>query len=235
MLKRDVAPSATKLVTVVCATLTALAATTSCSGSPSQQPPSTALTAVRDYARALSDGENKAAYALMSPEYRERVSFETWQKNVADNPQEASEAARRLARVRDDADLLALQQHSSQPLQLTEQNGRFYIASEPIELYEQSTPRAALRSFIEAFTRKRYDVIMRLMPEADKEGVTTDTLARDFGHNARDDIARMLSQLVPNLNAPIEVHGDRATMPYAHHHRVQFLLEAGRWRIVEPQ
>src|ERR1700712_700476 len=112
MLKRDVAHvpmSATKLVIVALATLLSLASCASCSGSLSQPPPSTAIKALRDYARALSDGENRAAYALMSPEYRQRVSFAAWQKNVADNPQEASEASHRLGRVRDEADVLALQ------------------------------------------------------------------------------------------------------------------------------
>jgi hypothetical protein len=73
------------------------------------------------------------------------------------------------------------------------------------------------------------------MPEADKEGVTSETLTQHFGHAARDQIARMLSQLVPNIDAPIEQHAQYATMPYAEHRRVTFVLEHGRWRIQAPQ
>jgi hypothetical protein len=229
MLKRDVAMSTTKLGIV------AVAALLSCCGSLSQSPPSTADKVVRDYARALSEGDNRAAYELMSPEYRARVSFATWQKNVADNPQEVSEASRRLGRVRGPADLAALQHSAHEPVQLTQAAGQWYLASEPIEFYDQATPRAALRSFIAAFSRKRYDIILRLMPEADKEGVTSETLTQHFGHGARDDIARMLSQLSPHVDAPIEEHAEHATMPYAEHRRVQFVLEQGRWRIREPQ
>jgi len=229
MLKRDVASGATKLGIV------AVAALVSCCASLAQPQPSTADKVVRSFARALSEGENRAAYELMSPDYRARVSFEAWQKNLADNPQEVSEASRRLARIRNETDVRALEQSPRDPLVLTQQQGRWYIAKEPIELYDQATPRAALRSFVAAFTRKRYDVILRLMPEADKEGVTSETLTQHFGHAARDEIARMLSQLAPNIDAPIEQHAAHATMPYGQHRRVTFLLEQGRWRIQSPQ
>jgi hypothetical protein len=229
MLNRDVASGATKLGIVAATVLV------SCCTSLSQPQPSTADKVVRDYARALSEGENRAAYDLMSPEYRAGVSFQTWQKNLTDNPQEVSEASRRLGRVRNQDDVRALEQNKREPLALTQDEGRWYIAKEPIELYDQSTPRAALRSFVAAFTRKRYDVILRLMPEADKEGVTSETLTQHFGHAARDQIARLLSQLVPNIDAAIEQHEQHATMPYAEHRRVTFLLEQGRWRIQAPQ
>jgi hypothetical protein len=171
----------------------------------------------------------------MAPAYRARVSFDTWQKNVADNPQEVSETSRRLSRVRGPHDIRALQDNTREPLQLSQDEGRWYLATEPIEFYDQSTPRAALRSFIAAFTHKRYDVILRLMPDADKEGVTSETLTQRFGHGARDEIARLLSQLAPNVDAPIEAHEQYATMPYAEHRRVLFVLERGSWRIQEPQ
>lgn len=225
MLKRDVATGTTKLGIV------AVAALLSCCGSLSQPQPSTADKVVRDYARALSEGENQAAYALMSPAYRARVSFDAWQKNVADNPQEVGEASRRLGRVRGPQDIRALQDNP----RLSQEAGHWYIASEPIEFYDQSTPRAALRSFIAAFTHKRYDVILRLMPDADKEGVTSETLTQRFGHGARDEIARLLAQLAPHVDAAIEAHQTHATMPYAEHRRVLFVLEKGLWRIQEPQ
>lgn len=229
MLKRDVASGGTKLGIV------AIAALVSCCASLSQPPPSTADSVVRSFARALSEGEERAAYELMSPAYRARVSFETWQKNLADNPEEVSEASRRLSRVRSQDDVRALEHNAHDPLVLTQEAGHWYIATEPIELYDQSTPRAALRSFVAAFTRKRYDVILRLMPEADKESVTSETLAQHFGNDARDEIAQLLSQLTPHLDAPIEQSERHATMPYAGHRRVSFVLEQGRWRIQAPQ
>jgi hypothetical protein len=65
--------------------------------------------------------------------------------------------------------------------------------------------------------------------------VTTETLEQNFGHAGRDEIERLLAQLREHVNAPIEEQGDRATMPYAQHRRVQFVREADRWRIEEAQ
>lgn len=230
MVKRDVAAGMTKLLAV------ATAASMSCCSSLTQQPPPTADKVVREYARALSDGDFTAAYALMSPAYRRRMSFDTWHSHIAANPQEVGETSRQLSRVRTQAELRALQQRRrDRPLELQKHDGRWYIAAEPIEFYDQTTPRAALRSFIAAFAHKRYDVILRIMPEADKEGVTTETLIKSFGHAARNEMARLLSQLRPSLDNPIEAQDDHATMPYADHRHVQFVRERGRWRIVEPQ
>jgi hypothetical protein len=211
----------------------ALALVSACA--PQAEPPRTAHAAVRDFARALGDGESAKAYALMSPEYRQRVSYDVWQKNFDANPQEVSEAEQRLHRVRGPTELQALLQHTDgATLALVQHAGRWYIASDEIDFYDQSTPRAALHSFVAALTRKRYDVVLRLTPEADKESVTNESMQASFGHAARDDVARLLSQLRAHLTDPIEIDGDRATLPYAEHKRVQFVREAGRWRIEDP-
>lgn len=229
-MKWDVTIRVTRLCVV------ATTALLSCCGGLSQQQPQTPDKVVRAYARALADGEPAEAYVLMSPAYRARVSFPAWKRQLDANPQEVSEAGRRLSRVRNAADLAALQRRrANKPLQLVKQGERWYIAAEPIEFYDQSTPRAALRSFVAAFAHRRYDVVLRLMPETDKESVTSESLGQSFGHAARSEIARLMAQLRPNLDQPIEVHGNSATMPYAEHRRVQLALEKGRWRIVEPQ
>jgi hypothetical protein len=202
---------------------------------PTSSPPRTATEVVRAFANALSDGQADAAYALMSPEYRQHVSLATWKARFDANPQEVSEAGQRLHHVRGPADLQLLQHRSETPLELAQADERFYIASEQIDFYDQSTPRAALHSFVAALGRKRYDVVLRLTPERDKEGVTSENMEASFGHAARDDIARLLSQLRPHLEDPIEVDGDSATMPYAEHKRVQFVREQSRWRIEDPE
>ena len=203
---------------------------------PAAKPPQTAADAVREFARALSDGSAARAYELMAPEYRRRVSLAAWQKSFEENPEEVSEASNRLAHVRSAADLENQLAHADgATLKLEQQADRWYIASEEIEFYDQSTPRSALRSFVAALTRRRYDVILRLTPEADKEGVTTDSMAIHYGHAARSDIERLLSQLRAHLDNPIEIQEDRAIMPYAEHKRVSLIHQSGRWRIEQPE
>jgi hypothetical protein len=200
------------------------------------KPTQSADDVVREFRRALSDGQASAAYALMSPEYRQQVSLASWQKNFDANPQEVGEAENRLAHDHAPAELHAIVRRSDgAALELVQHAGRWYVASEEIEFYDQSTPRAALRSFIAALTRKRYDVVLRLMPDADKETVTNESMETSFGHVARDEVERLLSQLRAHVEDPIESTGERATMPYAEHKRVQFVRQAGRWRVEDPE
>ena len=56
-----------------------------------------------------------------------------------------------------------------------------------------------------------------------------------YGHAARSDIERLISQLRPHLSNPIELQGERAIMPYAGHKRATLLRESGRWRIEQPE
>lgn len=191
-------------------------------------PPRTAADVVRDFAQALSDADAARAYALMAPEYRQRVSLADWQKRFEQNPEEVAEAGARLSHVRSASADGAIPH-------VIESQGGFYVASDEIEFYDQSSPRAALHSFVAAFTRRRYDVVLRLTPEADKEGVTTDSLALRYGHAGRSELERLLSQLRAHLEDPIEVEGARAIMPYAGHKRASLILEGGRWRVEQPE
>jgi len=188
------------------------------------------------FARALSDGKPEAAYALMSSEYRRRVSFAAWQKTLVENAQEAIEIGNALAHRQGRADVQALVHDADgQEVRLKREGKRWLIASDLMEFYDQSTPRAALHAFVHAMQRKRYDVVLRLMPDADKEGVTTASMDKAWGHDSGDEVERMLSQLRSHQDDAIEVVGNRATMPYADRSRVQFLREGGRWKIEDPE
>lgn len=191
---------------------------------------------MQQFARALSDGKPALAYGLLSNEYRQRVSLAQWQQQLEGNPQEVSEAANQLAHIQSAAEVRATLRHGDgSSVELVQRDGQWWIASELVEFYDQSTPRAALHAFVAALQRRRYDVVLRLMPAAEKEGVTIETMERAFGYASRDEMERLVTQLRPHLNDPIEVTGEHAALPYAEHRRVQFVKEAGLWRIESPQ
>jgi hypothetical protein len=101
--------------------------------------------------------------------------------------------------------------------------------------YDQSTPRAALRSFIRALEQRRSDVIMRLIPSTEKEGITLKRLEQAWSGKGRDEIERIVNNLNNHLNNPIERVGKRATMPYGEYFSVEFVLEGKRWKIEKPE
>ena len=214
--------------------VSALVVSAGCASGPRE--PQGAEAALLAFARALSDGKAEASYAMMSSEYRSRVSFARWAKALEGNSAEAIEIGNALSHRQGDARVVALLHGvDGHDIQLQREGERWVIASDVMEFYDQSSPRAALQSFVHAMQRKRYDVVLRLMPDADKEGVTTESMSKAWGHEAGDDVARMLGELSAHVDDPIEIAGNRATMPYADRKRVQFLKEDGRWKIEDPE
>jgi hypothetical protein len=51
----------------------------------------------------------------------------------------------------------------------------------------------------------------------------------------RESVERMLSALREHLDDPIEVVGNRATMPYGEHARVQLVREGNAWKVEDPE
>ncbi|APR75337.1 Hypothetical protein A7982_00683 [Minicystis rosea] len=134
-----------------------------------QQGPSDTL---RAYAAALQDARVDDAYRLLSEEAKRNMSIEAFRRAVKENPQDATEIARALSRPASDPVVSAtVTLPSGDELLLVYEGGRWRIDASAVELYGQATPRQAIVGFLRAFERKRYDVILRYVPDADREGL----------------------------------------------------------------
>jgi hypothetical protein len=149
---------------------TLVLALSGCSGGAIvQQAPSDTL---RSYAQALEQGRVDDAYRLLSDEARRSMSLEAFRRAVRENPQEVAEIARSLARPTADPVVTAtVSLPSGEELLLVYEGGKWRIDAAAVDLYGQATPRQALVGFLRAFDRKRYDVVLRYVPDAEKEGM----------------------------------------------------------------
>jgi hypothetical protein len=225
-------PTARVTAALACALTCMLAL--GCASSPT--PPPTPEAAVRAFARALNRAKFDEAYALMSSDYRKRVSLAQWKKRLTENPQETLDVSNALSGARNAADQRAVIAYDDgEQIELRREGDHWYLASNVVDFYDQSTPRAALRAFVSAMERKRYDVVMRLIPSADKEGITTERMEKAWTGEERESVERMLSVLREHIEDPIEVIGNHATMPYGEHARVQFVREGNDWKIEDPE
>ncbi len=192
-------------------------------------------TTVREFSEALRDSRPRDAYALLSDDYRQRVTFEEFEAYLTDHPDEARDIATLLTRIDGDAEVSAVVRYADgQELTLVQEDGVWRIAGNPANLYDQSTPRAAVRSFVRAMERRRYDIVLRLVPNASREGMDEARLRESFEGEGREEIERLLASLRANLDNPIEEVGDRATMSYGEGAAVQLVLEEGLWKIEDP-
>ncbi|HSN98387.1 MAG TPA: hypothetical protein VLS89_08815 [Candidatus Nanopelagicales bacterium] len=134
-----------------------------------QQGPNDAL---RAYSRALQEGRVEDAYRLLSDEARRSMSLEAFRRAVKENPEDVREIARAIARPSTEPVVTAtVTVPNGEEIQLVYEGGKWRLDAAAVDLYGQSTPRQALLGFLRAFDRKRYDIILRYVPDAEKEGL----------------------------------------------------------------
>lgn len=127
---------------------------------------------LRAYAHALEQGRIEDAYALLSAEAKRTMSLEAFRRAVQENPEDAMEIARAISRPTGDPVVTAtVTVPNGEELLLLYEDGTWRIDAAAVDLYGQATPRQALIGFLRAFERKRYDVVLRYVPDVEKEGL----------------------------------------------------------------
>jgi hypothetical protein len=136
-----------------------------------QQGPSDTL---RAYAQALEQGRVDEAYRLLSDEAKRSMSLDAFRRAVRENPADVIEIARAISRPASDPVVSAtVSLPNGDELVLIFEGDRWRLDAAAVDLYGQATPRQALAGFLRAFDHKRYDVIMRYVPDAEKQGVAS--------------------------------------------------------------
>jgi hypothetical protein len=143
-----------------------------CSGNAVvQQGPSDTL---RAYAQALEQGRVDEAYRLLSDEAKRSMSLDAFRRAVKENPADVLEIARAISRPASDPVVSAtVSLPNGDELVLIFEGGQWRLDAAAVDLYGQATPRQALAGFLRAFEHRRFDVIMRYVPDAEKQGVAS--------------------------------------------------------------
>jgi len=198
-------------------------------GTPKAEDPQSIL---RSYSRALEEGRAEDAYRMLSEEARRGISLEAFRRMVKDNPEEVREIAKALARPTATPVVTATVTSSNgQELQLVLENGKWRVEATAIDLYAQDTPRHAIQGFVRAVDRKRYDVVLKFVPDSHKEGLDPSKLKTAWEGHDKEEIEQVVSSLKQALpTASIEETGDRATMAYGAG-TMQLVRERGLWKI----
>ena len=187
---------------------------------------------LRAYSHALEEGRSDDAYRLLSDEARRGISLEAFRRMVKDNPEEVREIAKSLERPTATPVVTATVTSSNgQELQLVLEGGQWKVEGAAIDLYAQDTPRHAIQGFVRAVERKRYDVVLKFVPDAHKEGLDPAKLKTAWEGHDKEEIEQVVSSLKQALpSASIEETGDRATMAYGAG-TMQLVRERGLWKI----
>jgi hypothetical protein len=190
---------------------------------------------LRDYSLALEGGRAADAYALLSSESKKSISFEQFQRILKENPEEARELAQSLQRPqvappRVTATVTGPDGESS--ILLIYERGAWHVDASAIDLYSQRTPEAAVRAFLRAYENRRFDVLLKFVPEDQREDLTPAELKKAWEGEERADMDRLTGALRASLpTAKVEVFGDRATLAFGAGGSVELVRERGLWKI----
>lgn len=196
---------------------------------PARTGPSRVL---NNYRAALEHQSYGAAYALMSEAFRAKHSREEFVRMMKENDREVKETVARLGSAPPQVTVSAEFRYGlGDTMRLVREHGRWRIASNPVQFYSQDTPREALRSFVRAYRLKRWDVMLRFVPDKYRKRMTVDKLRGQF--EKQDQIASMMNLIEANLDDPITDKGNQARMPYGDRYEVKFVREDGVWKIAD--
>jgi hypothetical protein len=201
-----------------------------CRSGALQQGPSDTL---RAYSRALDEGRADDAYKLLSSEAKRSIPPDAFRRMVKENAPEMKDIAHALSRPASDPVVTAtVTSPKGETILLVYEEGRWRLEGSAINLYGQSSPRQSIEAFLRAFEQKRYDVMLRFVPDSSLEGLDADKLRAAWEGAQKEEMMRITSALRAALpTAAFEEIGDRATMAYGSGGTVQLVREHGAWKI----
>ncbi len=190
---------------------------------------------LRAYAEAVSAKDYDRAYGLMSDAFRKRYDRKEFVRLLKENPEEIESSMKQLRQKASSVQVEARVEYGeSESLKLVVEDNTWKIASDPLDFYGQRTPAEALRSFVRALERRRYDIVLRFVPSKWADAMTVDKLRKEWEGNKKDEVGTLIKNLKANLHAPIHQTGDTASMPYGDKYEVRFVREDGLWKIEDP-
>jgi hypothetical protein len=188
--------------------------------------------ALRRYLDAVRAGRYAEAYGLMSAGYRRDHDLAAFEKALGEHKDEVEAATARLAAGGATVELHAEAKYGDgEVLPLVVEAGAWRIAADPLDFYPQGTPQEALRSFVRAVERKRYDVVYRFVPVKFKKALGVGELRARWEGDKRAELAEQLAEVRAHLGDPLDVTGDSARLPLGEKRETRLVREEGVWRV----
>lgn len=208
----------------------ACAMTPGCASSQASANPGDTL---RTYSRALEEGRTRDAYGLLSADAKKTMPFEAFERAVKENSREVRELAGALQRPSGPPLVTAtVAAPGAPPLLLVYEDGEWRVDGSSIDFYGQGTPDRAVLAFVRAYENRRFDVLLRFVPDDQKQDLTAQALEKAWTTEQKDDIERLVQALRAALpTARFELLGDRATMAFGTGGTLELVREHGLWKV----
>jgi hypothetical protein len=189
---------------------------------------------VAAFGAALGRGDLRAAYQLTSAEFQRRTPFEAFAAGLA----AGGDAAALGRRLTDEAPRIPPRVEVTlglgERVPLVLEAGGWRIDGPVDEVWGQGTPRAALRTFVRALDARRYDIVLRLIPDRYRGALSVERLRSFWEGDGKDEHRAFLERVRAAGTAPLSETGDEARLTLAPAGELILVREGGAWKIEDP-
>jgi hypothetical protein len=191
------------------------------------KPPSGPEETLRAFAAAVRAGRSDAAYALMSADYKRSHDRDAFARSLGPGVQRAvGKLVDGKIELRAEVEL-----SDGERLALVQEPDGWRFARDPLDFYPQRAPDEALRSFVRAVERKRWEVVLRFIPQRFRATITADVLKERWEGAQAAELQQQLAAVRAHLAEPIELAGDEARLPVGERKQVKLVREEGAWKV----
>lgn len=191
---------------------------------------------VAAFGAALAHGDLRAAYQLTSLEFQHQMPYEAFAAGLAAaGGDRATLGGRLMTEAGTVAPRVELTLALGEEVPLVLEGGRWRIDGPVYEAWGQATPRAAVRTFIRALDAHRYDVVLRLVPDRYRAGLSADRLRAFWERDHPDEHQTLLVRIRAAAQGPLTETADEARLLVAPDREVKLVREAGQWKIEDPE
>jgi hypothetical protein len=191
---------------------------------------------VAAFGAALARGELRAAYQLTSLEFQRQMPYEAFAAGLtAAGGDRAALGGRLMTEAGTVAPRVEVTLALGEQVPLVLEEGRWRIDGPVYQAWGQATPLAAVRTFIRALDARRYDVVLRLVPDRYRAGLSADRLRAFWEGDHPDEHQRLLAGIRAAARGPLTETGDEARLLVAPDREVKLVREAGQWKIEDPE
>ena len=187
---------------------------------------------VADYHKALDDGNFKKAYNQLSTEARASMPLADFSEQASKYQKRDVKAATHAAIAPTSTEHYARVMTVAGPLMLVLTPEGWLLSENPLALYDQTHPVAAVHAFIRALNKKRYDKLFLLVPRSHRALVSEQSLATLLT-DREDDVQRQILALRKALVFESEILGYRAIVKTDVGLSISLVLEDNLWRIAD--
>lgn len=190
---------------------------------------------VAAFGSAVTRGDLAAAYGLTSAAFQRRTPFEAFVAGFKAGGGEPEALGRRMvAEAPRIAPRVEVELSLGERVPIVLEDAGWRIDGPVYQAWGQGTPREALRTLVRALDERRYDIVLRLVPDRYRAGLSADQLRAAWEGDEKKENAALLAQLRAALTAPIVEAGDEAHLPYPPGREVRLVREAGQWKVEDP-